>query len=164
MQYFTTRTITRIGPVELKLADEIFVGFRAYEHSVPINIGVGKKVETKVFQYVDRIDRDEMLLVMDKSECMSMPLEFHAMLSIAAPLLFFNNSKNRVYEDERDMIIDVRSIMRGAAMRYGVDINDMASFYPQARLWLGHRLLSHPLTLTELTGNLTRQGKAEVKA
>lgn len=165
MNYFTPSTVLRIGPVELKLSDSITVGFRAYEHEIPIHLGApsGHKSKVRIMQYMDRLDKDEMLLIVDKSNYMNMPREFHAMVTVAAPLLFFNNNRNRVYEDERDMIIDVRAILRGTALRYGVDVNDMVNFYPQARVWLGHRQLSHPLTLEELTGNLIRQGRAEVK-
>lgn len=116
-------------------------------------------------QLVRRVEvaEDEWPLRPAENDMSLSPVEVSACICASANLLMLNHSKNRVYEGESDMVVDVRGLIQGHALRFGVDPSDMMKHYSLARTWLGIPRYSHPLTIEQLTGNLQRQGKAEVK-
>lgn len=164
MELFTRATELETMHIEVKLTEQISLVWHVMTHENIMDFD-DMVVHAVNMQYISRrtgIDQWPLMPVVNF--CAEKPRAFHASLSAFAQILYQHHGKNRVYEGDRDITVDVRGILQSVAKLYSVDPNDVAKFYPEARIWLGHRLLSHPLTLDELIGNLRRAGKVEVKA
>lgn len=143
----------------LQVAPEAKIGFYAVVEAVPSRqFEQGTDYLTR---YVKR-DTSNWPLMVQENWCYDMPPAFHACLIATATLLHGYHTQPKKLEGELDQSYNPRQIIQGMATHYGVDPNELAGFYPRARLWLGVPHYTHPETLGGLINFMIGRAKQTV--
>lgn len=164
MRLFDPATKRRTTNVAVYIAEDVPIYYHVNVHFENIRFD-GLTIEVMQLQYLSRRSSTDSWPVLPLHNfCGDRCVEFHAMLHAGANLLAAMNGRNQVYEDDHDIVYNLRHILQHVARQYQVDVNHMVAMWPDARIWLNHTDYPAPLTIDELIGNLKRQGKAVVKS
>lgn len=166
----------RGAPIETSVPDRDLVGFMRFkvgpEHTADFSTIVmseprklpnsGMTINMEVPRFEERVDENRPTIV-EGASYFEYPPAHHAAIVAFAPVLQLYHSNERSYEGETPTTINIRQVVQNQADRYNVDPNDVAGAYPEARVWLGHKLLQHPESLSGLMTGIAKKTNRKVK-
>jgi hypothetical protein len=144
-------------PLTLRLDENNGAVFAAVRDAVTIKLENGPTMQGLVWRFHSRLDSEAVMIM--HGHCLDMPPAFHASLQATAALLKQSHARGMKYEGEETMRLNPRAILQHWARIYSVEVDSVANFYPQARMWLSHKNLQHPATLDALVNNIAASQK-----
>lgn len=150
--------------VELPVSPDVNAYFYAILHQCDIKIEGFGGIKVTVPQYWKRLDENQWPIKVVGNNCLHEPPQFHACLYTVSRMLRHVGKEKMVYEGDADPTVNIRQILQSCAKLYQVDPNEIASVYPTARVWLGHKAAASPLprTLDEFENRLKLAGDTKL--
>ena len=142
-------------PYALRVGPATDVVFDVVPHLLRTEIGHGYAM-----QFLRRRDVENWPVMLPINGCADMPRAFHAGVQAFAVLVRHSMERHAVYEGDLDQTINVRAVLRGWALVYDVDVNELPRCYHLVRPWITAKSTFTPATFDVLRALLRRKGHA----
>lgn len=154
---------TNLKAVELHISPERKVVMLSTMEARRVEMPMGASSITTLLWnpfFYERVDDNS--LIMPAQPLHTMPWGFHACCVLTGTLLMQSHQREMAYEGQAHTPFSAKALIDATVFRYGIEADEIIKFYPQARMALSHKALTHPTSFEALLSKIRIKTKRKL--